>query len=121
MHQKQYTWEHCQEIPNVPPWNIFGTLFWFVLNFTGWEHHNHTAGNTAKYTVNEPIRNIMGTFFGRIQGLPTDYLIKTLWSYDLENCECTKQFFLNKPLGNIVGTFFGNIQGFPMDYLIGTL
>jgi len=53
---------------------------------------NHADGNTAKYTVNEPPRNIMGTFFGKIQGLPTDYLIRTLWSHDLEHCKCTRHF-----------------------------
>jgi len=63
----------------------------------------------------------MGTFFGKILGLPTDYLIGTLWSHDLGNCEHTEQFFQNEPLGNIVGTFFGKILGFPMDYLIRTL
>ena len=84
---------HCgntvRNILNVPLWVIFGTLFWFFLNFTDWEHHNPTDGNTAKNIVNEPLGNIMGTFFGKIQGLPTDYLIGTLWSHDLENCECT--------------------------------
>jgi len=55
----------------------------------------------------------MGTFFGKIQGLPTDYLIRTLWSHDLESCECTEQFFLNEP--------FGKIWGFPIDCLIRTL
>jgi len=49
------------------------------------------------------------------------YLIRTLWSHDLEHCKHTDQFFLNEPLGNIVGTFFGKILGFPMGYLMGTL
>jgi len=116
-----YHGQKCQEILNVPLGNISSTPFWFVLSFTGWEHRNHTAGNTVKYTVNEPLGNIMGTFFGKIPGLPTDYLIGTLWSHDLGNWEHTEQFFQNEPLGNIVGTFFGKILGFPMDYLIGTL
>ena len=71
--------------------------------------------------MNEPLGNIMGTFFGKILGLPTDHLIGTLWSHDLGNCECTERFFQNEPLGNIVGTFFGKFLGFPMDYLIRTL
>ena len=79
------------------------------------------AGNTAKYTVNKPLGSIMGTFFRKILGLPIYYLIRTLWSHDLEHCKHTDQFFLNEPLGNIVGTFFGKILGFPMDYLMGTL
>jgi hypothetical protein len=101
--------------------NIFGTPFWFVLNFTDWEHCGHTTGDIAKDTVNEPLGNIMGTFFGEIHGLPIDYLIRTLWSHDLGNCEHTEQFFLNEPLRNIVGTFFGKIHSVPMDYLMGTL
>ena len=87
-----YHGQKCQDILNVPFGNISGTPFWFVLSFTGQEHHNHTTGNTAKYTVNEPLGNIMGTFFGKILGLPTDYLIGTLWSHDLEHCECTGHF-----------------------------
>ena len=42
-------------------------------------------GNTGKYTVNEPLRNIEGTFLGNIQGVPMDYLIRTLQSHDLGN------------------------------------
>jgi len=114
-------WENCRDTANVPPWNIFGASFWFISNFTGWGHHNHTDGNTAKYTVNEPLRNIMGTFFGKILGLPIYYLIRTLGSHDLEHCKHTDQFFLNEPLRNIVVTFFEKILGFPMDYLMGTL
>jgi len=110
-----------QDILNVPLRNISGTLFQFVFSFTGWEHCDRTTGNTAKYTVNEPLGNIMGTFFGKFLGLPIYYLIGTLWSHDLEHCKHTDQFFLNEPLGKIVVTFFGKILGFPMDYLMGTL
>ena len=120
-HSKCSQFSGFLNIANVPPWNIFGTSFWFILNFPGWEHHSHTTGNTAKYTVNEPLGNIMSTFFGKILGLPTDYLIGTLWSHDLGNWEHTEQFFQNEPLRNIVGTFFGKTLGFPIDYLIGTL
>ena len=65
----------------------------------------------------------MGTFsfFRKIQGLPMDYLTRTLWSHDLENCKCTEQLFLNEPLRNIIGTSFRNTQGLPMNYLTGTL
>jgi hypothetical protein len=34
----------------------------------------------------------VGTFFGKIQGVPTDYLIGTLWSNRPENHECTDHF-----------------------------
>jgi len=34
----------------------------------------------------------MGTFFEKILGFPMDYLIRTLQSHDLENCECTGHF-----------------------------
>ena len=82
-------WEHCGKkglyILNVPVWNTSSTLFWFFLNFTDWGHCDHTIGNTGKYTVNEPLGNIEGTFFGNIQSVPTDYLIRTLQSHDLGN------------------------------------
>ena len=76
----------------MPLGNISGTLFQFIFSFTGWEHCDRTTGNTAKYTVNEPLRNIMGTFFGKILGFPMDYLMGTLQSHDLEHCECTGHF-----------------------------
>ena len=88
--------EHCgwkdEGILNVPLWNTSGASIWFILNFTDLGHCDHTAGNTGKYTLNEPLWNITGTFFGKIQGLPTDYLIRKPWSCDLGNCECTEHF-----------------------------
>ena len=62
----------------MPLRNIFSTLVWFILNFTDWEHLDHTIRNTVKYTLNEPLGNTTSTFFGEIQGLPTDYLIRPL-------------------------------------------
>ena len=32
------SWLHFWDTPNVPLRNIFGTLVWFILNFTDWEH-----------------------------------------------------------------------------------
>ena len=85
--------DHCGRIDgdilNVPLRNISDTWFWFILSFTDWEHCDHITGNTAKYTVNEPLRNITGTFFGKIQDVPIDYLIGTSQSHDWEHCECT--------------------------------
>ena len=73
-------------------WNTSGAPVWFILNFTDLGYCDHTAGNTWKYTLNEPLWNITGTFFGKIQGLPTDYLTRKPWSCDLGNCECTDHF-----------------------------
>ena len=42
-------------------------------------------GDTAQYTANEPLRDITGTFFGKIQDVPMVYLIRTLQSHDPEN------------------------------------
>ena len=39
--------------------------------------------------MDEPLRHITGTFFGKIQDVPMDYLIGTSQSHDLEHCECT--------------------------------
>ena len=62
----------------MPLRNIFGTPVWFLLNFTDWGHWDHTIRNTVKYTLNEPLGNITSTFFGEIQGLPTDCRIGSL-------------------------------------------
>ena len=57
-------WVHYGYIPNMPLRNISGTLFWFILSFTGWGHRNHTFGETAKNTLNEPLGNTVGTSLG---------------------------------------------------------
>ena len=82
----------CQDILDVPLRNISGTLFWFILSFTGWEHCDHTTRNTTKYISNEPLGNTRDTFFGKIQGVPMVYLIRIFWSHDLVNCRCTEHF-----------------------------
>jgi len=79
----------CRYFQNVPLWVISGTPFWLILGFTDWEHHDCITGNTAKNSLNEPLRNIAGTFFGKIQDVPINYLMGTLQSHDLEHCECT--------------------------------
>jgi hypothetical protein len=50
------------------------------------------TGKTVKSTVNEPFGKTMGTFFGKIQGVPTGYLIGTPWSHHLENCKRANHF-----------------------------
>jgi len=72
-------------ILNVPLWFISGTLFWCILGFPGWEHCGHTTGNTAKYSLNEPLGNIAVTFFGKLGVYHTYYLMGTSWSHDLEH------------------------------------
>ena len=57
---------NCEYIPNVPLGNISRTPFWSILGFTGWEHHNHTAGETTKKILNEPLRKTAITFLGNI-------------------------------------------------------
>ena len=84
--------KHLGDILNVPLSNIFGALFQFFLNFTGWEHCNHTTGNIAKEILNEPLRQIQGTFFGKIYDFPMVFLTGTLWSHDLGHFECYKHF-----------------------------
>jgi hypothetical protein len=39
--------------------------------------------------VNEPLRRIKGTFFGKIQDVPMDYLIGTSQSHDWGHCGYT--------------------------------
>src|ERR1700760_684379 len=91
---------------NVPFRIISGTPFWLILNFTSWEHHNHTTGKTAKNTLNEPLRNITGTFFGNIQDVPIIFPKGTSQSHDLEHCKCIDHFLgweiAGKPAGKIL-------------------
>ena len=63
---------------NVPLGNILGILPWLILNFTGLEHCDCTPGDITKEIANEPLGNTKNTFFGKLQGEPTDYLIRTL-------------------------------------------
>jgi hypothetical protein len=56
------------------------------------EHCDRTTQKTIKSTVNDLFGRTVGTFFGKIQGAPTDYLIGTSWSNRPENHECTDHF-----------------------------
>ena len=42
--------------------------------------------------LNELLRKILGTFFGKILNVPMMFLMGTPWSHDLEHCECTSHF-----------------------------
>ena len=108
-------------IQNVPLWFTTGTLFWLILHFPGPGHCDHTTGDTGKNSLNEPLRNFTGTFFGKIQDVPIIFPMGTSQSHDLGHCECTASISLNEPLRNIAGTFFGKIQDVPINYLMGTL
>ena len=111
---------HCGgndgNILNVPLRFISGTPFWRILGFTGWEHHGCTAGDTAKYSLNEPLGNITVTFFGKLGVYPTYYLMGTSWSHDLEHCECTGRFLA----GDIMGKPAGKILKIFVMYQVGT-
>ena len=43
---------------------------------------------SLKVSLNEPLRDIIGTFFGKIQNVPKHYLIRTLQSHDQGHCKC---------------------------------
>jgi len=103
-------------ILNVPLWFISGTLFWRILGFTGWEHCGRTTGDTAKNSLNEPLRNIVVTFFGKLGVYPMYYLMGTSWSHDLEHCECTGHFLA----GDIIGKPAGKILKIFVTYRVGT-
>ena len=62
--------------------------FWLILSFAGWEHCDHTTGNTAKKTLNEPLRDITVTFFGKFQNVPMVFPMGKSQSHDLEHCKC---------------------------------
>jgi len=112
---------HDGYIQNVPLRFISGALFWLILGFTDQEHCDCTTGDTAKNSLNKPLGNITGTFFGKIQDVPISFPMGTSRSHDLEHCECTGQISLNEPLRNTAVTFFGKIQDVPINYLMGTL
>ena len=71
----------CQDILNVLLGNTSGALFWCILNFTGWEHCDHTTQYITKEISNEPLGNTRGTFFGKIQGVPMVFPFGTSWSH----------------------------------------
>ena len=113
--RKPENWEHFEctyDAPKVSPkfaelgtsWSkgsvhskcatqyILRTPVEFILSVFRSEHCDRTTRKTVKSTVNEPSGKTVGTFFGKIQGVPTDYLIRTLGSHRPENCECTDHF-----------------------------
>ena len=55
--------------------------------------------------MNEPLRKITGTFFGKIQNVPKDYLIRTSQSHDQGHCKCPEHSWV----GNTARKLFGNI------------
>ena len=81
-----------KDILNLLLRNISGTPLWLIFNFTGWEHCNHTAGETTKNSLNEPLGNITVTFFGKILNFPKIFPMGKSQSHDLEHCECTDHF-----------------------------
>ena len=95
---------------------ITSTPFWCILGFTGWEHHGHITGDTAKYFLNEPLGNIAVTFFSKLGVFPMYYLMGTSWSHDLEHCECTSCFLA----GDIIGKPAGKILKIFVMYQVGT-
>ena len=63
----------------------------------------------------------MGTFFGNIQGLPMDYTIGTLWSHDLEHCECTGHLLHWEHCNETGLENSGCVCDVPGGFLVGTL
>jgi len=108
------SWDHCDQndgdIPNVPLGKFSITPFWLTLNFTDSEHCDRADGNTAGNTVNEPLGNITGTFFGKIQDVPTTFLFRTSWSHDLVHCECTGCFLSMSHSSTLQYFFWENLK-----------
>jgi len=108
------SWDHCDQndgdIPNIPLGKFSITPFWLILNFTDSEHCDRADGNTAGNTVNEPLGNITGTFFGKIQDVPTTFLFRTSWSHDLVHCECTGCFLSMSHSGTLQYFFWENLK-----------
>ena len=50
----------------MPLGNTSGALFWRILNFTGWEHCDHTVQYITKEISNEPLGNTRGTVIARV-------------------------------------------------------
>ena len=57
----------------------------------------------------------MGTFFGKIQNVPMDYLIRTLQSHDQGHCKCPEHFLGQGTARKLVG----NILNVLMMYQLG--
>jgi len=63
----------------------------------------------------------MGTFFGKILGLPIYYLMGTLQSHDLEHCECTGHFLCWEHCNEIGLEYSECVCNVPDGFLVGTL
>ena len=102
-----------QDILNIPIQNISGTPFWFILSFTDQEHYDRIAGYITKYVPSEPLGNTAGTFFGEIQDIPINYLIRTSQSHDLVHFECTGRFLWMSHSGKLQVLSLGKFRMFP--------
>src|ERR1700759_2343667 len=85
-------WGHCKHMPgkqqNLEHLKCACSVPRISPNFP----KSGTLQEHSQDTANEPLRNITGTFFGKPQGLPSVYLMGTLWSHDLEHYKCTGSF-----------------------------
>jgi len=63
----------------------------------------------------------MDTFFGKICGVPMDYLVRTLQSHDWEHCECTEHFLYWEHCNEIDLVNFKCVCNVLGGFLVGTL
>ena len=67
----------------------------FLHGFPNWDILVTWSGKLWMYQAfssNEPLGNVVGTFFGKFWNVPIDYLIGTSQSHHWEHCECTGHF-----------------------------
>ena len=87
-------WEHWKVHCKWATQEHWGYFLWGYSKCTHGLPNQDTAvtwpeklGAHWGFSLNEPLRDIMGTFFGEIQNVPKDYLIRTSQSHDLGHCK----------------------------------
>ena len=108
VHCRYFLWENSRCTHKFPIWDI-------LVTWPG------TLQMYQQFPCNEPLGYTAGTFFGKIENVPINYLIRTSQSHHWEHCEYPDHFLA---WGNCRETGLENCEctfGFPAGYLAGTL
>src|ERR1700742_1879809 len=105
---------------NVPLRVTSGPLFWLIFSFTGWEHCNHTIGETASNSLNEPLRNTRVLSLGKFKVFPSFSNWGHCGHMTWNTANVLQRNSLNEPLGNTAGKLAGKILNVPGVYQVGT-
>ena len=107
-HPGYFLWENSRCPHGFPKWDILVT--WPGKLWMYWA-----------FSFNEPLRDIAGTFFGKIQNVPMHYLMGTSQSHDWEHCECTGHFLCWEHCNEISLENSECVCNVPSGFGVGTL